>query len=199
MGFDSTLPAIREKKPIIISFWHNRVAFSPFIARYLQKKAKTKYPFTTLSSKHGDGKFIGIIMNMFGFKNIAGSTKDNRKSSRGIDFRAMRDLIVTLKKGCGLGITPDGPKGPNQKINGQIIEVSKLSKAYILPLSYTSSRFIEFNSWDKFKLPLPFSKITFYTEGLMNFIDSKNDIEDDKKLLQDVMTRAQDESEKLVK
>lgn len=199
MGFDPVIPAIRNKKPVIIAFWHNRVVFSPFIAGYLRRKAKNKYPFATLSSKHGDGKFIGIVMNMFGFKNISGSTKDNRKSSRGIDFRSMRNLIITLKNGCGMGITPDGPKGPNQKINGQIIEVAKLSKAYILPLSYTSSKFIEFNSWDKFKLPLPFSRIAFYTEGLMDFSGSKNPIEDDNKILEEAMNRVQDESENLVK
>lgn len=163
------------------------------MARHVSKKSKNNYEIMSLSSKHGDGKFIGIIMTMFGFKNISGSTQDGRKPGRGIDLKSMRDMIRELKKGTGLGITPDGPKGPNQKINSQIIDIAKISGANILPTSYSSSRFIQFNSWDKLRLPLPFSKVVFFAGEVQdNFKINNNDLEN-------VMNDAQEKSEELLK
>ena len=67
-----------------------------------------------------DGKFVGMVMEKFGLVSILGSTKDGRKSSRGIDYSSMRKIINGLRDGCSLGITPDGPRGPNKKINGEL-------------------------------------------------------------------------------
>jgi len=153
--------SIKHRSPLIIAFWHNRLVMIPTIA----KRIKNNYPnynFMTLASRHGDGRIVGRVMNKFGLISILGSTKDGRKSSRGIDFASMRQILDGLKKGYSLGITPDGPRGPNQQINGEIVNIARISQAKIVAVSYSSSRFVTFNSWDKFKLPLPFSKIYFF-------------------------------------
>ncbi len=194
IGFDEVIQLANKKESIILSFWHNRIAIGPFIARRISKKSNNQYRFLSLSSKHGDGQFIGVIMGFFGFKNVAGSTVDKRKPGRGIDLSSMRNMVKDLKQGYGLGITPDGPKGPNQKINGHVIEIAKMSKAYIVPASYSSSRFIQFNSWDKFKLPLPFSKIVF----LVGDVIDPNAQDIDKDSLEIIMNDLQDQSERLL-
>ena len=166
IGFESSVDAVKDGRSVVFSFWHNRLLLLPFINNYLKKKSRTKFELMSLSSKHGDGQFVGTLAELFGFKNIAGSTRDGRKSSRGIDVSSMRGMIKSLRRGCSLGITPDGPKGPNQKINSQIIEMAKISRSCISPLSCSSSRFIEINSWDRLKIPLPFSKIVFFAGDL---------------------------------
>jgi lysophospholipid acyltransferase (LPLAT)-like uncharacterized protein len=135
---------------------------APLAARFLQKSFNKNYRFMTLASKHGDGNFVSRTMSKFGFKSISGSSQNGRKSSRGIDLHSLRALINWLKSGNGIGITPDGPRGPNQKINSEIINIAKLSGSLIVPLSCSYSRFILFNSWDKFKFPLPFCRLVFY-------------------------------------
>lgn len=173
-----------EEKSIILSTWHNRLMLIPFYARYVNKKIRPT-SFMTLASKHGDGRFVGEVMKKFNFKNIYGSSQNNRKESRGIDTSALRSIIKGLKAGVVLGITPDGPRGPNQKINGAIVNIAKISGAKILPISYSSSRYIQFRSWDNFRLPLPFSKIVFYTDKFFDF----NEKDDEAKLNKELEKR----------
>ncbi len=155
--------AINIRSPLIIAFWHNRLVMIPAMAKRI-KNSYPNYNFMTLASRHGDGRIVGRVMKKFSLISILGSTKDGRKSSRGIDFSSMRQILDGLKRGYSLGITPDGPRGPNQKINGDVINIARIANAKIIAVSYSSSNFIIFNSWDRFKLPLPFGKLSFYID-----------------------------------
>jgi lysophospholipid acyltransferase (LPLAT)-like uncharacterized protein len=86
-----------------------------------------------------------------------------------------------LKSGAALCITPDGPRGPRFKVGGQVASIAKISKAPIVPTSYGISRRKVFGSWDRFILPLPFSKIEFYL-GDPIYID-KNTSEEELELV----------------
>ena len=78
-----------------------------------------------------------------------------------------------------MGITPDGPRGPNQQVNGELINIARLAKAKIVAVSYSSSNFkIIQKSWDKFKIPLPFSKLCFVVDELF-FEAKRNSDEED--------------------
>lgn len=178
IGFEKICGAIENKESIIFAFWHNRLIMMPFIAQKVKKKTKD-YEFMTLASKHGDGRFVGSLMEKFGLISILGSTKHGRKSSRGIDYGNMRKIIEGLKKGYSLGITPDGPRGPNQQVNGELINIAKLAKAKIVAVSCSSSNFkIIQKSWDKFKIPLPFSKLCFVVDDFY-FEAKRNSDEED--------------------
>jgi len=185
------IEAAKNKKPIIVTFWHNRLMMAPFITRPV-KKLYPDYKMMTLASEHGDGRFVGRVMEKFGLISILGSTNDGRKSSRGISISALRTLVKGLKKGYALGITPDGPRGPNQKINGEITHIAKLSGANIVACSYSSSKMKEFNSWDKFKVPLPFGKLCFYFDEKVLCLDTGD--ENTKKDLEKRMNFVQNES-----
>ncbi len=167
INYRNFIQEVEQERAVIVCSWHNRLMMMPFISSFANKKSKKKYHFMALASSHGDGQFVGRVMAKFGFTNIYGSSQRGRKGSRGIDLSSIRQIIRGLKNGNGLGITPDGPKGPNQKVNGEIINIAKLSGAAILPISYSTSNFIQFNSWDKFKMPLPFSKLNFYFGDLI--------------------------------
>ena len=90
-----------------------------------------------------------------------------------------------MKNSQAIGITPDGPRGPNQKINGEVINIARISGADILVVSYSSSKFKIFNSWDKFKLPLPFSKLAYICDKKLYNIErsANNEQVEDLKLL----------------
>lgn len=177
---DLYLEVAKQQKPLIIASWHNRLMMMPFIARFAIKKANKNYRFITLASQHGDGQFVGRVMEAFGFHNIYGSSQNKRKKSRGINLHSLREIVRGLKEGKAFGITPDGPRGPNQKINSEIIGIAKISGAAIMAASYSCSRFIQFNSWDRFKLPLPFATICFYCSDFI-FVD--REISKDEEIL----------------
>jgi lysophospholipid acyltransferase (LPLAT)-like uncharacterized protein len=194
------LEAAKNKRPLIISFWHNRLMMTPFLTQK-PKKLYPDYNFMTLASKHGDGKFVGLVMEKFGLISILGSTQDGRKSSRGIDFSSLKQIFAGLKKGYSLGITPDGPRGPNQKINGELINIARISGAEILTISCSSSHFIQFNTWDKFKIPLPFSKLCFYFDESPIYVAknvSEEEMEKIKITVEKKMNLAQEKSLKFI-
>lgn len=179
INHEKFLQAANSQMPVVIAFWHNRLMMMPFLAR-VARKSNPKYKFMSLASHHGDGQFVGRVLTVFHFQNIYGSSQNGRnKKSRGIDMHALRTIVRGLKNGKGLGITPDGPRGPNQKVNGEVIAMAKISGATILPAAYSCSRFMRVNSWDKFKIPLPFSKLAFYCGDLM-VIDKGLDKEEEE-------------------
>lgn len=190
------LEVAKEGKPIIIVFWHNRLMMVPFFTR-LPKKLYPNYTLMTLASNHGDGRFVGRVMEKFGLHSILGSSNDGRKSSRGISVSALRNIIKGLQKGYALGVTPDGPRGPNQQINGEILNIAKISGAKIMACSYSASKMKELDTWDKFKIPLPFSKLCFHFDDEEFFVDKKSSEEEISKIkeaIEEKMNFVQEES-----
>jgi lysophospholipid acyltransferase (LPLAT)-like uncharacterized protein len=184
IGLEKIYKIIDRKKPIIFAFWHNRLMMMPFFALKVKEQFEN-HNFMTLASKHGDGKFVGMVMEKFGLVSILGSTKDGRKSSRGIDYSSMRKIINGLKEGCSLGITPDGPRGPNQKINGELLNIARITESYIVAISYSSSNFkIIKKSWDKFKIPLPFAKLCFVVDEIYFEVEKDSSSEKENLALQ---------------
>lgn len=158
---------VKNKQPVILAFWHSRIMMSPLIA--LQgKKINPYYQFYGLASAHGDGRFVGDVLEMFGIKNIFGSSQKKkrnavqRQAGRGITTANFRLIFKTLKAGHSVTITPDGPRGPKEQVGGKIIKIAQNTAVPIIPLSYAASKFIRLNSWDNFLIPLPFGKICYY-------------------------------------
>lgn len=201
INHDFFLKTAQKNQPLLLSCWHNRIMLSPFIT-IMPKKLYPNYNVMALTSRHGDGRFVGMVAQKFGLMAIFGSSRDGRKSSRGIDVASMKKLFSGLKKGYSLGITPDGPRGPNQKINGEIVNIARISGAGILPFSYSSSRFKELKTWDKFKIPLPFSTLCFCFDDKLISLE-KNAGEDEikavEKLALERMNFMQETADKAVK
>jgi lysophospholipid acyltransferase (LPLAT)-like uncharacterized protein len=190
------LEVAKNKTPLIFVFWHNRLMLAPFVTQK-PKKLYPGYNFMTLASRHGDGRFVGKIMEKFGLISILGSSKVGRKSSRGIDIGSFKKIFDGLKKGYSLGITPDGPRGPNQKINGEVINISRTAQVGILATSCSASRFKKLNSWDKFTIPLPFSKICFYFDDKPFYVSktaSQKEMDQIKTAIEERMNFIQEKS-----
>ena len=106
----------------------------------------------TLIRQHGDGRLIASIIDRFGIHSVAGS------SSRGA-VEGAKKLVEKLVEGFDIAITPDGPRGPAQKLKRGVIKIAQISGATIFPVSVAARRAKCFKSWDRMMLPLPFSKI----------------------------------------
>ena len=181
INHDVVLNAAKNNTALIIVFWHNRLLIAPFVT----KKPKELYPncnYMTLASRHGDGRFVGRIMEKMGLISILGSSRDGRKASRGIDIGSFKRIFEGLKKGYSLNITPDGPRGPNQKINGEIVNIARIAQVGILAASCSASKFKQLNTWDKFKIPLPFSTLCFYMDERPFYVEKTADKEEMEKI-----------------
>lgn len=176
-----------QNNPGIYCFWHNRLALMPFMR-------PRKLQVNVLSSDHRDGRTVAQVMRIFNFKTIFGSSNKN-------SFFALKSILLCLKSGQSIAITPDGPKGPVHQINGNIIPVAALSGAGIIPMSYACKRAKIFNSWDKFVLPLPFNRlILIYGKPIMvNHKPDEQTLTQLNLLLQQELNSITQEAENLLK
>ncbi len=144
------LDELKHGRRVIIAFWHGRMLMLPvFFERYIPLEAHVLIGF------HTDAEIISRVIKSFGLFSIRGSSKKGGKS-------AGLHIVRMLRKGdVILGFTPDGPKGPGEVAKRGLIELAYMSRAVIVPVSYAASRQIKVNSWDKFVIPLPFSRTVF--------------------------------------
>ena len=135
-----------NNKPFILAFWHSQLMMISFCW-----KSNTK--INILASGHSDGRFGAIVGNYFKLNNIQTSSTEKTIS--------LKPIFKLLKNSNYIGITPDGPRGPNKKVSDGIIKISKTTQVPIIPVGYASSKFNQLKSWDSFLITKPFSKCAF--------------------------------------
>ncbi len=136
----------RRGIPFIMAFWHSRLLMMHWA--YRGKK------MSFLISAHRDGQIMGKAGKMLGHHPIVGSS-----TRKGVS--AFKHMVQALRNGSDIVIAPDGPKGPRQRAQIGVIELSRMSGRPIVPVTFSASKKIVFNSWDRFVLPYPFSKGVF--------------------------------------
>lgn len=148
-----------------------------------------KHPYLTLSSKSKDGEYAAYISKKLGHIPVRGSSKKGNVEKGGKE--AMEIYTQKILEGFNGGITVDGPKGPRRKVKFGILMVAQKTGAHILPITASYSSFWEFNSWDRFKIPKPFSKIAV-NYGSVYFLNNANgDLTEDATLLENHINQAE--------
>jgi len=147
VGPNPALEFWTKNEPFILAFWHGHLLMMPKIWRQ-------SVPIHMLISQHRDGELIARTVSHFGIHWVAGS------STRG-GREALRSMLKSLKAGECVGITPDGPHGPLMKASDGIIAVAKLSGCPIIPAAWSARRQTFLSSWDRFRIPYPFTQGVF--------------------------------------
>ncbi len=135
-----------EKKPFILAFWHGQLMMINYVW-------KCNTALNMLASSHSDGRFGSYIGSYFNLKNIPIEAKNKSPS--------LRKVFKILNSGHYIGITPDGPRGPNQKVSEGIIKIAINSQIPIIPLGFASDKNFKLRSWDSFLITYPFAKCNF--------------------------------------
>ena len=146
-GEENYLKLKREGKNIILATWHSRLFLTVYYYRYGLGGKK----ICVLISPSRDGEFIARIVRKFGYSAVRGSSRHYRKN-------AHEEALKKLSEGFDMGITPDGPRGPAEKVQQGVIHIASESGCPIVPMTFSTSRNTRLNSWDRFVFPHPFSK-----------------------------------------
>jgi len=132
-------------KPAICCLWHDELFALMHVRRTLR--------VVTIVSQSNDGEYLARLLQALGLKTARGS------SSRG----GLKALLHTARlmrqekyNGC---ITVDGPRGPRHKAKPGAIILAFRTPAHVIPTRLFLHRAKKFRSWDRFQLPLPFSKV----------------------------------------
>ena len=140
---------VREQRvPVIYALWHSHVFFVPLFRTFERR------PVSVLLSAHRDAQIVGVAARLRGIRLVFGS------STRG-GAKAYLQLLTVLQSGESVVMTPDGPKGPAERVKSGVIRLAQQSGCAIVPVALASSRLHRLKSWDRSLLPLPFSKAVF--------------------------------------
>ena len=135
-----------DNKPFILAFWHSQLMTISFA---WSKKTK----INIIASQHSDGRFGSIVGSYFRLNNIPRSSKSPNT--------LLRTILKLVDNKEYIGITPDGPRGPNQKVSDGIIKLASSLQIPIIACGFWSSKNFKLKSWDKFLITLPFSNCHF--------------------------------------
>lgn len=107
-----------------------------------------------LVSQHQDGSYLAEAMQIVGVLPVRGSSK------RG-GAQALRQMMDAAEN-HHIMITPDGPRGPRQKLKDGIVYLASRTGRAIVPTAFSYERCWTFRgSWTDLSIPKPFTRAWF--------------------------------------
>jgi lysophospholipid acyltransferase (LPLAT)-like uncharacterized protein len=171
----------------IFVFWHNRMFVMPILyARfYFRRKTGNATAANVLTSFSGEGTLLSKIVARFGMGAVRGSS-----SRRGAV--ALLELSGKIEDGYDVIVTPDGPRGPRYQLGPGVIFLAEKTGAPIMPIEIQYSRSIRLGTWDRFEIPLPFSRVdvTLHPRHHIGSLESEEAFEAERQSLETVMRGA---------
>src|SRR5690349_11403681 len=141
---------IGPQMPVIAAMWHGQHFMIHFAKRPQDRAA-------SLVSRSGDGEFNAIALRHLGVRAIRGSGARGRDIRKKGGAQALRAMLRALSDGEMVVMTADIPK--ISRVCGQgIVTLAQLSGRPIVPVAVVTSRRIDFDSWDKASIGLPFGR-----------------------------------------
>lgn len=129
----------------VLAFWHGEQLPIVFLHR-----DRAICPIISWSA---DGELLAAIVSRLGYEPVRGS------SSRG-GQEAFHQCLTLLGQGRCPGVAIDGPRGPRHEPKHGALTLAARSGRPILLVVANSRRAARLRSWDRFEIPLPFTRIT---------------------------------------
>lgn len=148
-----------EPDSVIVAAWHSRILLLPsgwskFLRRWPGRRMKS----AMMISLSPDGEPVARAIRHLGLESIRGSSSHKRKKKDKGGAAALAAAIRRLKSGGAICITPDGPRGPAEIAQLGPVILAQRSGAAILPYALASAPWKRLETWDRFIIPLPFSR-----------------------------------------
>jgi lysophospholipid acyltransferase (LPLAT)-like uncharacterized protein len=162
---------------VLLCTWHQQ-----FFTAIRHFKNYEAYNPALMISKSRDGDFIAGIAERSGWHPVRGSS--SRDGSK-----ALSEMIVRLKKTRLAAHIIDGPRGPSGEVKAGLIRLANATDAGIVPFYVSADRAWYLNSWDKFMLPKPFSRVSLHFGDMIRLqsVERPEDFEKQRLYIEKVM------------
>lgn len=162
---------------VLLCTWHQQFfsAIRPF------QKYQIYNPCIMISQSH-DGDIVAGIAERSGWAPVRGSSSKDGKI-------ALKQMITHLKEFRLAAHLLDGPRGPLGVVKAGIIRLAHATDGVIVPFYVSADKAWHFNSWDRFLLPKPFSKVLIRFGNIIKFQTTTDaeEFEDQRKQLEGIM------------
>jgi len=156
--------------PAIFCFWHNRLASCIKAYESHRKPHASGKGMAALISASRDGAFLAGILEWFRVQPVRGST-----SRRGP--QALLELTTWAERSYDLTITPDGPRGPCYQVQEGVMSLAQVTGLPVVPLAFNVNWKLRVKSWDRFQIPLPFTRCEVVVGRVMRVPPEATDAE----------------------
>lgn len=162
---------------VLFCGWHQQ--FFPAIRHFPNYKI---FNPSIMISQSKDGEIAAGVAQRAGWNPIRGS------SSKG-GIGALKRMIMNLRQTKLAGHIVDGPRGPSGQVKVGVIRLAHAADAVIVPVYFSAENAWYLNSWDKFLLPKPLSRVLIRFGEMIKFDRVKDEasIENQRKQLEKIM------------
>ena len=104
-------------------------------------------------------------------------------------------MVEAVKAGGDAVFTPDGPRGPRCKLQAGVIKLAQKTGAPIFPVVVRYHRVWELSgTWDRFKIPWPFSRVDVVLEELQTIEDRPGEdyLESERRRIEELLLTESD-------
>lgn len=175
-GTENINPFVDRNKAVMYCFWHSHILPLAYIFRNVG--------VTAIVSASKDGDRATAVAQRWKHETIRGSSSKNQVS-------VIRQCSRVLHDNRGIVIIPDGPHGPREMVKPGAAMIALMTNAPVYPVFALPQKAWRLNSWDRFMVPKPFSRITVrFGEPLKpgDFATGENRVERFSGQLQKAMT-----------
>ncbi len=156
--------------PLIITSWHG---MTMMVAGFLRKVLDiSKFSVIVPDDYRGDA--LTIFADHLGVESIKVNLSGDSTFGAG---RKIVSLVRKMTAGKSFLIHPDGPEGPAYKVKPGLSFIAQKTGAAILPLGCYCRNAYHINRWDRYTLPLPFSKVQVQLGNLITIPEDQKDLE----------------------
>lgn len=145
---------LRRGEPICFAGFHQGMLYLPYHFRDRDG--------VVMVSASRDGDLIAHTMARFGLRSARGSSRHGGEQA----LQAMIDEVNASH--CSAGVIVDGPRGPAGIAKHGVIRLARDTGLPIVPGNWWATPHVEFGSWDRTIVPLPFARMVFAFEPAMH-------------------------------
>lgn len=153
---------LKQEKTILLCTWHQQ-----FFAAIRHFKLYSDLNPGLMISKSRDGDLISGVARRSGWHTPRGSSSRGGKQA----MHAMIDHILTHRLGAHI---LDGPTGPIGIVKSGVVKMARDTGALVVPFTVSANHAWYFNSWDKFMLPKPFSRVVLTFGDEISFLPDRD-------------------------
>ncbi|KCZ46008.1 MULTISPECIES: lysophospholipid acyltransferase family protein [unclassified Hyphomonas] len=151
--------AWRDHDGIVVASWHSRIMILPSAwIRFIRGWKDRVNRAAMLISLSPDGEAVARAIDHLDLHAIRGSAANKKKRKDKGGARAIAEATRLLKSGSAVCITPDGPRGPAERVSPGAIMIAQRAGAPIVPYALSVKPCWRLDTWDRFIIPFPFSR-----------------------------------------
>src|SRR5207244_7781162 len=116
-GWEHVEDARRRQRPIVYVLWHSRIL--PLLY------SRRREGVALLISRHRDGGHLTELSERWGYRVVRGSSKRGGEAG-------LLGLVRHLRDGAEVALTPDGPRGPAERVKPGALAAAHHADALVI-------------------------------------------------------------------